>query len=416
MIHCKRRVAITGMGAVTPCGLDLPSTWHAVSHGISGVRAVTQVDPVPLRSRVAGEVRSFDATRFFSMKDLPRVGRFIQLAMSAADEAMRNSGMSQEAMSDGDRERFGVLVGSSVGAIEMVEQATVARRVASTFYPSSLINVASGMLAIHFGLKGPGLSVSTACATGAHAVGEGARLIGHGYADRMLVGATEAALTAVGMAGFDSMNALSRAYNAAPERASRPFDQARDGFVMSEGAAVMVLEELELARARGAKIYAEIIGYGASLDAHHVTAPHPKGEGAARAMSLALVDAGLPAEAVGYVNAHGTSTKLGDLAEAIAVREVFRDSRHRLKVSSTKSCTGHLLAAAGSLEVLLTARTLESGIVPPTINLERQHPECDFDVTPNLRSELRTDVAMSNSFAFGGMNASILLRRDPLSV
>lgn len=415
MINCKRRVAITGVGAVTPCGLDFPSTWHAVSHAVSGVREVTRVDPASLRSKVAGEVRNFDATRFFAKKDLPRVGRFMQLAMSAADEAVRSSGLSHEAMSDIERERFGVLVGSSVGAIEMVEQVTVARRVPSTFYPSYLINVASGMLAIHFGYRGPGTAISTACATGAHAVGEGARLIGHGYADRMLVGATEAALTPVGMEGFDSMKALSRAHNDAPERASRPFDQARDGFVMSEGAAVMVLEEWELARARGAKVYAEIVGYGMSLDAHHVTAPHPNGEGAARAMLLALADAGLPAGAVGYVNAHGTSTKRGDLAEALAVRQVFRESIKTLKVSSTKSCTGHLLGAAGSLEALFTAQTLESGIVPPTMNLEHQDPECDFDVTPNHPSELKTDFAMSNSFAFGGMNASLLLRRDPLS-
>ncbi|HET9955474.1 MAG TPA: beta-ketoacyl-ACP synthase II [Polyangiaceae bacterium] len=405
----RRRVAITGLGTVNPCGNDMASTWRSVLEGRSGIGPISRFDASTLESRIGGAIQAFDASRYLTEKEQSRCDLFIQYAVAAAAEAMASSGLIETRLEPEDREMFGVMIGSGLGGLGTVESSALAPRLSGMFYPATLVNLASGQVSIKWDLRGPSGAVSTACATGAHAIGDAARLIMHGYATRMLAGATEAPLSRLGVGGFDALRALSRR-NTEPARASRPFDRDRDGFVISEGAAVLVLEEYESARARGAPILAEIVGYGSSSDAHHVTAPRPDGAGAASAMRRALADARVAPSQVGYLNAHGTSTQLGDRVECQAIRSVFGADTQRLKVSSTKSTTGHLLGAAGALELALCALALRARMAPPTINVENLDPACELDVTPNVPSRIDSEYALSNNFAFGGLNASILLK------
>lgn len=407
---------------MTPCGNDVASTWDAMLAGRSGIGPVTRFDASGLPSRIAGEVKNFDGAALLGARAVRRLGLFMQYALVAADEAMGDAGYDLRHV-DGEgegpwpeRERFGVYIGSGIGGFpEIVAEAAVveaegAERASPFFIPRSLINLATGQVAIRFGARGPSLVVSTACAVGNHAIGEAWRTIRDGDADVVVAGGTEAALSPLGYGGFMTMRALSRR-NEEPTRASRPFDADRDGFVMSEGAAVLVLEELEHARSRGARIYAEIVGYGSATDAHHVTAPAPGGEGAARCMRLAVAKAGIRPEDVDYVNAHGTSTPANDPAETAAIRAVFGAHADRLAVSSTKGVTGHLLGAAGGVEAVATCLALYTGWVPPTANLENPDPSCDLDYVPGQARRLEPRIALSNAFGFGGTNAVLAFRR-----
>jgi len=417
-----RRVVVTGLGAVTPCGNDVASTWDAMLAARSGIGPVTRFDVSGLPTRIAGEVKGFDGAARLGARAVRRLGLFMQYAMVAADEAMADAGYDLahvEGRGEGpwpERERFGVYIGSGIGGFpEIVAEAAVveaegAERASPFFIPRSLINLATGQVAIRFAARGPSLVVSTACAVGNHAIGEAWRTLRDGDADVVVAGGTEAALSPLGYGGFMTMRALSRR-NDEPTRASRPFDADRDGFVMSEGSAVLVLEELEHARARGARIYAEIIGYGSTTDAHHVTAPAPGGEGAARCMRAAIQKAGIRPEDVDYVNAHGTSTPANDPAETAAIRSVFGAHADRLMVSSTKGVTGHLLGAAGGVEAVATCLALHTGWVPPTANLENPDPSCDLDYVPGEARRASPRIALSNAFGFGGTNAVLALRR-----
>ncbi|MFZ5895001.1 MAG: beta-ketoacyl-ACP synthase II [Myxococcota bacterium] len=409
MARAQARVAITGIGTLNPCGANALATWSSVIQGRSGIAKISRFDASGLQSQIAGAIHGFDGSRYMSEKELSRSDLFIQYAVAAAHEAMVMSGLAEQPLSEAERASFGVLIGSGLGGLTTVERSARVERLSSLFYPATLVNLAAGAVSLQWHLNGPSGAVSTACATGAQAIGDAARLIRHGYATRMLAGASEAPLSRLGVGGFDALRALSR-QNEVPQRASRPFDRARDGFVISEGAAVLVLEDYELARARGVTIHAEVVGYGTSADAHHVTAPHPEGAGAALAMQRALADAGVDPAQIGYLNAHGTSTQAGDKAECCAIRRVFGPSVNRLRVSSTKSTTGHLLGAAGALEIAITAMALRSRNAPPTINVEHLDPDCDLDVTPNVAQRIDTEYAVSNNFAFGGMNASVVLR------
>ncbi len=404
---------MTGLGAVTPVGLSVPEAWEAVLAGRSGIGPIRSFDASAFPVRFAGEVWDFDATRYMSPKDARKMDPFIHFGVAAAVQAMEDAGLE---VTEANAERIGVAIGSGIGGISGIEAGHKAildggpRKISPFFIPANIINMISGHLSIRYGLKGPNLAIVTACTTGTHNIGEAARIIRTGDADVMLAGGAEHAITVTGVGGFAAARALSTR-NDDPQRASRPFDRDRDGFVMADGAAVVVLEDYEHARARGARIYAELAGYGTSADAYHMTQPPPGGEGARRCMLNALRDAGLAPEDVHYVNAHGTSTPAGDKAETEAIKAAFGDHAYRLAVSSTKSMTGHMIGAAGGIEAIFSILAIRDNVAPPTINLENPDPECDLDYVPNEAREMRIDVALSNSFGFGGTNGTLIFRR-----
>lgn len=408
-----RRVVITGLGAITPLGGDAQRSWSAVCEGRSGIRRITRFDPTPFRTQIAGEVQEFRPEEFLDRREIRRMDLFVQYAVVAARMAVEDAALS---LQEEEPQRVGVIVGTGFGGLITLERNHIAllnqgpQRVSPLFLPMMIANMASAQVSIHLGAKGPNSCVVTACATGAHCIGDAFRVIQRGDAEVMIAGGTEATLTPLMVAGFDAMRAMSTR-NDEPERASRPFDRERDGFVPAEGAGVMVLEELEHARRRGARIYAELIGYGLTGDAYHVTAPDPEGDGAARCMAMALRDAGISPAEVDYINAHGTSTPLNDVVETMAIKRVFGEHAYRVPVSSTKSMTGHLLGAAGSVEAIFTVLAIRDGIIPPTINLEEPDPQCDLDYVPQRARRQEVRVAMSNSFGFGGANAVLVFRK-----
>jgi len=418
-----RRIVITGLGLVTPLGSGVPHVWRRLIAGESGLGAIQSFDVSDIPAKIAGQVPvgeaasgHFDPDTCMSSAERRKVDPFIVFAMGAAKEAIEDSGWTPSA--DSDRERTGVMIGSGIGGLQTIWEGTLTvhergpRRLSPFFIPAALINLAAGQVSIRYGFKGPNHSVVTACSTGTHAIGDAARLIALGDADVMVAGGAEATVCRLGMAGFAAARALSTHFNDTPAKASRPWDAARDGFVMGEGAGVVVVEELEHARARGARIYAEVIGYGLSGDAHHVTAPAQDGNGAYRAMSAALDRARLAPSDVDYVNAHGTSTPLGDIIELNAVKRLFGDHARSLSMSSTKSAIGHLLGAAGAAEAIFSIMAINDNVVPPTLNLDDPAPECDgMDLVPHRAKERPVSVALSNSFGFGGTNASLLLAR-----
>jgi len=409
-----RRVVVTGLGAVSPCGLDVPMTWASVCAGRSGIARIEAFDTTGWPVQIAGEARDFDPQAHFSRRSLRRLDRFCQFAMVAAREALADAGLAGHL---GDR--AGVYVGSGIGGVQEIERSAVEqaahgpKSVSAFFIPKSLTNLATGHIAMEHGARGPSLCITTACATGSHSIGEGWRVIRSGDADVIIAGGAEAAIAPLGLAGFMVMRALSKR-NDEPEKASRPFDADRDGFVMGEGAGIVVLESLEHAEARGAPILAELVGYGLTNDAHHITAPPPGHAGAVRCMRMALRSAGMEPEEIDYINAHGTSTPANDRAETEALHTVFGAHANRLMVSSTKSVTGHLLGAAGGLEAVLTVRALHDGRVPPTATFERPGEGCDLDYVPGTAREASIRAALSNAFGFGGTNAVLIFRRwDP---
>jgi 3-oxoacyl-[acyl-carrier-protein] synthase II len=408
----QKRVVVTGLGAVTPLGNDARSTWEAAVAGRSGIDWISSFDPGDSPVRIAAEVKDFDPTGLDDPRELRRLHRFVLLSLGAAREAVGDAGLDCAY----DPSRVGVLFGSAIGGLSgIVEQADVlrdrgARRVAPTFIPSVLVDAASGQLAISLGYRGPNYAPVSACATGSHAIGEAAELIRRGDADAVLAGGGEACVHPLILAGFVAMRGLA-AEDEHPPRASRPFDATRDGFVIGEGACVLVLEELEAARARGASIYAEILGYGASNDAHHMAQPDPESKGVKEMMRAALQRAGVAPERVGYINAHGTSTPLGDLAETRAIKEVFGDHAYELAVSSTKSVTGHCFGAAGAIEAMMCVLAVKEGVLPPTMNYETPDPECDLDYVPNEARRVQVDVALSNAMGLGGHNGCVLVGR-----
>lgn len=412
----ERRVVITGVGCVSPLGHDAESTWAGMKEGRSGIARITHLDPSPYGCHIAGEVKDFNAENFFrNPKDCRRADRYVQLAVAAARMALDSSGL--DSVEGLDRTRVGAIVSSGIGGLGTLENehsklaAKEGAKVSPFLIPMMIANIASGVFSMEFGLGGPNMAIVTACATSNNSIGEAWRIIKFGDADAMVAGGAEASILPCGLAGFGSMKALSTR-NDEPERASRPFDKDRDGFVMGEGAGVVVLEELEYAKARGAHIIAELAGYGASADAYHLSAPSPDGSGPARAMEMAMRHAGVNPRDVQYLNAHATSTGLGDIAEVKAIKRAFGDwVTEGLKVSSTKSMTGHMLGAAGGAELLACLYAIRDGVIPPTINVENQDPECDVDCVPNTAIERKVDVALSNSFGFGGHNASLLVKR-----
>jgi 3-oxoacyl-[acyl-carrier-protein] synthase II len=410
----KRRVVVTGIGVVTSLGRALEGFWSRLVRGDSGVGPITLFDVSGYKVQFGGEVPwNPEREDIAGPKELKRLDRFTQFALAAAKDAVADSGID---FSREDPYRCGVVIGSGIGGLwefEVQEERLLHKgidKVSPFTIPKLMVNSASGNVSSLYGIKGPNFAVATACASAANSIGDALRAIQYGDADVMLTGGSEAALTPIGLAGFQNMRALSTRGDA-PQRASRPFDVDRDGFVLAEGAGMVVIEELEHARKRGARIYAELKGYGASGDAGHITQPDEEGRGAAHAMSMALRDAGLPPEAVDYVNAHGTSTPLGDVAETKAVKRVFGDHARRLAISSTKSQLGHTLGASGGIEMVVCALTMDRGVIAPTINLDSPDPECDLDYTPNTARDARVDIAMSNSFGFGGHNASLVLAR-----
>jgi 3-oxoacyl-[acyl-carrier-protein] synthase II len=409
----KTRVVVTGLGAVTPLGNSVPEYWRAICEGRSGVGPITRFDAKRLDTRIAAEVKGFDPLKVIEKKELKKLDLFIQYALAAGVEAVEDAKIDFSQM---DPTRGGALIGSGIGGIlTILEWNRVIlekgpNRVSPFFIPSLIVNMASGQLSIRYKLKGPNSSVATACATGNHAIGDAFKIIQRGDADLMVAGGSEAIIDELPIAGFAQMKALSTR-NDEPTRASRPFDADRDGFVPGEGAGIVVLENAEHARRRGARIYGEIAGYGMTSDAYHMTAPDPDGDGAVRAMKLALRDGDLRPEDVGYVNAHGTSTPYNDKTETHAIKQVFGAHARRLAVSSTKSMTGHLLGAAGGIETIVTVLALNQSILPPTINYETPDPECDLDYVPNVARRVEVDVAISNGFGFGGTNATLAFRR-----
>lgn len=411
----ERRVVITGIGCITPLGNDLTTTWDGLKEGRSGIGTITQFDASPFDCKIAGEVKNFNADDYFNVpKDARRSDRYVQLAVAASKMAMDDSGVDVSAI---DSRRFGVMVGSGIGGLATLEREHStylnkgAKRVSPFTIPMMISNIASGIISMEYGLHGPNMVIVTACATSNHNIGEAWRIIKFGDADAFVCGGAEAAILPMGLAGFASMKALSTR-NDEPGRASRPFDKNRDGFVMGEGAGVIVIEELEHARKRGAKIYAELIGYGVSADAYHLSAPSPDGSGPAYAIAMALKHGKKNPEDVDYLNAHATSTGLGDVAETKAIKFAFGNyATNGLVVSSTKSMTGHMLGAAGGVELIASVMAIKDGVIPPTINVEEQDPECDLDVCPNVAREVPVKVALSNSFGFGGHNASVLVSK-----
>lgn len=408
-----RRVVVTGLGAITPVGLDVGTYWDALVAGRSGVGPITAFDASAFDCRIAAEVKGFEpASGFKNPKDARRADRYTQLAVAAAKQAVQDSGIASA--SGLDMTRIGVMIGSGIGGLITLEtQHSVflekgPGRLSPFLIPMLIGNIASGIVAMEHGFKGPNLAVVTACATSAQCIGEGWRIIRDGDADMIFAGGSEATICAMGIGGFAAMRAVSFR-NDAPEKASRPWDKGRDGFVMGEGAGIVVIETLEHARKRGAKIYCELVGYGLSADAHHLTAPDP--DGAARAMSMAIKRAGISLDEIGYINAHGTSTPLGDISETQAIKIVLGDRAKKVPVSSTKSMIGHLLGAAGAVESIACVKTMETGVIHPTINLVDQDPECDLDYVPNEARQVQVDVAMTNSFGFGGHDSSLIFKR-----
>ncbi len=410
-----RRVVITGLGAVTPIGNDVNTFWESLVNGVVGVDKIKSFDPnnYGLSVHIGAEVKDFNPELYFDKKDAQKVSRFIQLAMGAAFQAIEDSNLERSSI---DKTRVGVIIGTGIGGLADIEtQYSVllekgARRVSPFFIPYGISNMASGMVAIRWGYKGPNYSIVSACATGNHSIGDAFRMIQMGDADIMIAGGTESAITPLGVAGFASMKALSTR-NDDPKTASRPFDKDRDGFVMGEGAGVLVLEEYEHAKKRGAKIYAELKGYAATDDAYHITAPCVDGEGAIRCMSLALKDANLKPEDIDYINAHGTSTPLNDKTETLAIKALFKEHAYKLKVSSIKSMIGHLLGAAGAVEAVASVKAIETGIIPPTMNIQNQDPELDLDFVPNKALKIDVRNVISNSFGFGGTNACLVFSK-----
>jgi 3-oxoacyl-[acyl-carrier-protein] synthase II len=409
-----RRVVVTGIGLVTPLAIGTEETWQGLLAGKSGIRTITHFDHSAFSTHFAGEVKGFDPTRWMTSREAKTIDPFIQYALAAATLAMNDSGLKIEGEFG---ERVGCFVGAGLGGVTSIEAAckTLAEKgprhgISPFFVPMIIVNLAPGQISIRFGAKGPNMSQVSACSTGAHAIGDAFRVIQRGDADAMICGGTEATVSPLGVGGFNSMRALSTRNNA-PEQASRPFDRDRDGFVIAEGAGILVLEEMEHAKARGARMYAEITGYGLTADAHHITAPAPEGEGAQRCMKVAMKDAGLTPAQVGYINAHGTSTRANDLNETIAIKKVFGDAARKVMVSSTKSMTGHMLGAAGGVETAICALVLARGVIPPTINYTTPDPDCDLDYVPNTAREVRVQHALTNSFGFGGTNACLILSR-----
>jgi 3-oxoacyl-[acyl-carrier-protein] synthase II len=410
-----RRVVVTGIGLVSPLGIGREATWSALVAGKSGIGPITLFDCKDFATKFAGEVKDFDPTAFIEDKrEAKWMDRFLHFGFAAAKMAFDDAGI---VVTDENATRIGAYIGSGLSGVSTIERTHTAlnekgprRGISPYFVPAIIVNMSPGLATIRWGLKGPNMSHVSACSTGAHSIGEAARLIERGDADAMLAGGTEATITPLGVGGFNAMRAMSTR-NEEPQRASRPWDMGRDGFVMGEGAGVMMLEEYEHAKKRGAKIYAEVAGYGASSDAHHMVQPPDSGEGAQRCMKLALADGKLEPSSVGYVNAHGTSTKQGDIAETQALKAVFGEHAKKLMVSSSKSMTGHMLGAAGGVEAAFAVLAVERGVIPPTINLEDQDPECDLDYVPNQAREVRCDVALSNSFGFGGTNATLIFKR-----
>lgn len=414
-----RRIVVTGMGLVTPLGIGLDNVWSRLIESESGIRTIQSFDVSDLPSRIAGQVPRgdreaglFNADDWVPPKEQRRMDEFIVYALAAAAQAVEDSGWQPE--NEEECERTGVMIGSGIGGLPGITEGAITihergpRRISPYFIPASLINLASGHVSIRYGFKGPNHAVVTACSTGAHAIGDAARLIMLNDADVMVCGGTEAAICRLGIAGFAAARALSTGFNDDPPRASRPWDRDRDGFVMGEGAGVLVLEEYEHACNRGARIYAEVLGYGMSGDAYHLTAPSEDGSGAYRSMRNALRSARLPADSIGYINAHGTSTPLGDEIELGAVKRLFGDHAYRLSMSSTKSAVGHLLGAAGSVEAIFSILALRDGVVPPTLNLDNPSPSCDLNLVPKTAQERRVKYVLSNSFGFGGTNASLI--------
>ncbi|MDX9689385.1 MAG: beta-ketoacyl-[acyl-carrier-protein] synthase II [Proteobacteria bacterium] len=417
-----RRVVVTGLGILSPLGVGVKANWEGIVSGKGGISKITRFEVSDLSSQIAGQVpygdgeAAFNPDRFIEPKEQKKMDIFIHYAMAAADEAIADSGYVPA--DDEARERAGVLIGSGIGGLNEIYETSIvmhargARRVSPFFIPRSLINLASGQVSIKHGYRGPNHAVVTACATGSHSIGDAARLIMLGDADVMVAGGAEAAVCRIGMAGFCAMRALSTSYNDTPEKASRPYDKGRDGFIMGEGAGVLVLEEYEHAKKRGAKIYGEVIGYGLSGDAYHMSAPAEDGNGGYRAMKAAVARAGISPEQIDYINAHGTSTLLGDEIEVRAVKRLFGGSLSKVMMSSTKSAIGHLLGAAGAVEAIYCLKAMENGIVPPTLNLEDVSEECEgIDLVPLKAKEKKLDIVLSNSFGFGGTNASLLFRR-----
>lgn len=410
----KRRVVITGMGMLSPVGNDVTSSWEAIRAGRSGIGLIDRFDASEYATRIGGAVKDLDIEPWLSGKEARKLDAFIHYGLIAAQQAVDDSGLEQ--YSKLDKERVGIAIGSGIGGLEYIEKNVLQmdkagpRKVSPFFVPASVINMISGNAAIRFGYKGPNIAIVTACTTGTHNIGYAARTIAYGDADVMLAGGSEMATTRSGVAAFSSARALSTR-NDEPEKASRPWDRDRDGFVLSDGAGVVVLEELEHARARGATIYGEVIGFGMSDDAHHITAPPADGEGAARSMQNAIRDAGISPDQVGYINAHGTSTQVGDVAEVAAVKSVFGSHAEKLAMSSTKSMTGHLLGAAGAVEAIFSVLAVRDGVLPPTINLDHPDEGCDLDFVAHKSRDADVKVALSNSFGFGGTNGTLIVSR-----
>ncbi|MBY8909650.1 beta-ketoacyl-ACP synthase II [Salinicoccus roseus] len=408
----KRRVVVTGIGALTPIGNSAPETWENALKGVNGIDKITRIDNSEYNVHVAGELKDFNIEDYMDKKEARRMDRFTQYAMVASDEAVKDSGIE---ITDDNRERIGVWIGSGIGGIQALEDGFKVlyergpRRVSPFFVPMMIPDMASGQVSIKHGLKGPNGATVTACATGTNSIGEAFKFIERGQADAMVTGGTEAPITRMGVAGFQANKALTTADD--PNKASRPYSKDRDGFVIGEGAGIVMLEELEHAKARGAKIYGEVVGYGTTGDAHHITAPAEEGEGGARAMIEAMKDAGIDPNEIGYVNGHGTSTQYNDLFETIAIRNVFKDHAYNLLVNSTKSMTGHLLGGTGGMEAIITVLSLRDGKVHPTINLDNPDPECDLNYVTEGAVEADIRYAISNSFGFGGHNASLVFKK-----
>jgi len=409
----KRRVVVTGIGLVTPCGIGTDNVWNNILSGKSGIGPITRFDVDRFDTKIAGEVKDFNPEDYVQPKEVKKMDLFIHYALAAAQIAMKDAGLD---IGKEDSERVGVVVGTGLGGLPTIEKyhsVLLERgpgRITPFFIPMLIANEAPGHIAIQHGIKGPNLCIVTACATGAHSIGEACRIIQYGDADAMVAGGSEANLTPLTVGGFNAMKALSTR-NSDPSKASRPFERDRDGFVVAEGSGIVILEELEHAKKRGAKIYAEMAGYGYNGDAYHITAPCPNGDGFIRCIRMALKDAQLSPDDVDYINAHGTSTKLNDYIETLAIKEVFKEKAYKIPVSSTKSMTGHLLGAAGAIEAIFSVLSIRDQVCPPTINYESPDPECDLDYVPNIARNRAINVVMSNAFGFGGTNSTLVLRR-----
>ncbi len=409
----KRRVAVTGVGLITPCGTGTEKSWENIKNGISGIDLIKKLDVSRFETKIAGEVHDFDPLEFFDKKELRRIDTFIQYAIAATQFAIEQANIEfDEELKD----RTGVIIGVGLGGLDIIEKNKLIleekgpKRISPFFIPMLIGNEAAANVSIRWGFKGPNFCVTTACASGAHSIGEAFKIIQRGAADVIIAGGAESVITPLSISGFNSMKALSRR-NDEPQKASRPFDKDRDGFVMGEGAGLIILEDMDFAKKRGAKILAEIVGYGLCCEAYHIAAPAPDGVGMAMSMELSLKDAGIQPENIDYINAHGTSTELNDKYETAAIKKVFGDYAYKLKVSSTKSMTGHLLGAAGGIEAGISVLAIRDNVIPPTINYENPDPECDLNYVPNKMIEQKLDYVMSNSFGFGGQNATLIFKR-----